>query len=80
LSSGRYLFNVSFDTFVQDAIINNSFQILPIEPRHTSALIGLAPHHKDPFDRLIIAQAIVEGLPIVSGDAKFDAYPIARVW
>jgi PIN domain nuclease of toxin-antitoxin system len=37
-------------------------------------------HHRDPFDRLIIAQAIVEGLQIVGIDAAFDSYPIQRLW
>jgi len=37
-------------------------------------------HHKDPFDRLIIAQSTVENLPIVSSDATFDSYGIERVW
>jgi len=55
LSGGGYLFNVSFETFIQEAIVNNSFEVLPVEPKHASALIGLTHHHKDPFDRLIIA-------------------------
>jgi len=37
-------------------------------------------HHKDPFDRLIIAQAMVEGISLVSSDGAFDAYPIQRIW
>jgi len=40
----------------------------------------LEPHHRDPFDRLLIARAICEGLPIVSGDASFDKYAIGRHW
>jgi len=37
-------------------------------------------HHKDPFDRLLIAQSMVEDFPIVSADAAFDAYPVKRLW
>jgi PIN domain nuclease of toxin-antitoxin system len=37
-------------------------------------------HHKDPFDRMIIAQAMVEGVPVVSADAAFDSYPVTRLW
>jgi PIN domain nuclease of toxin-antitoxin system len=37
-------------------------------------------HHKDPFDRLLIAQALVEAIPIVSVDAAFDAYGVTRLW
>jgi PIN domain nuclease of toxin-antitoxin system len=43
-------------------------------------VISLPFHHRDPFDRLLIAQALVEGLPIVSADPAFDAYPIQRRW
>jgi PIN domain nuclease of toxin-antitoxin system len=51
-----------------------------IEPVHAAEVSGLARHHGDPFDRLIIAQAIVEQLTIVSADEEFDAYPITRLW
>jgi PIN domain nuclease of toxin-antitoxin system len=66
--------------FVQESIVDNGFAILSIEPRHTAELVSLPYHHRDPFDRLLIAQAIVEGMPIISGDPALDAYPIRRVW
>jgi PIN domain nuclease of toxin-antitoxin system len=65
---------------VDRAIRQNGFLILPIEPRHTAALINLPFHHRDPFDRLIVAQAMVESLVLVSADAVLDAYPIQRLW
>ncbi|MEQ8847116.1 PIN domain-containing protein [Botrimarina sp.] len=43
-------------------------------------LPSLPHHHGDPFDRLLIAQAMAEGLPIVSRDKAFDAYGVARIW
>ncbi len=58
----------------------NDFHVLPIEPRHTAILTTLPFHHRDPFDRLLIAQAIVEEIPIVSMDAIVDAYPVNRMW
>lgn len=58
----------------------NDFHILPIEPKHTVVLTTLPFHHRDPFDRLLIAQAMVEDIPIVSIDPAFDAYPIIRLW
>jgi PIN domain nuclease of toxin-antitoxin system len=72
----------SFPDFMQHAILDNGFAFLPIEPRHAAALIGLPqlPTHKDPFDRMFISQAIVEGMPIVSADSALDAYPITRLW
>lgn len=51
-------------------------QILPIELKHVLALSTLPSHHKDPFDRLLIAQAIVEEAMLVSADSKLSAYPI----
>ena len=56
------------------------FRILPILPDHTARLIGLANHHNDPFDRLLAAQALAEGVSIVSGDSLFDRYGAPRLW
>jgi len=53
---------------------------LHIEPRHTARLTALPFHHKDPFDRLLVAQAAVENIPIISNDATLDAYGIVRLW
>jgi PIN domain nuclease of toxin-antitoxin system len=80
LSIQKYTLLVSYNEFIQEAVFDNGFEILPIEPRHTAALISLTFHHKDPFDRMLIAQATVEGIPIVSVDSKFDPYPITRLW
>jgi len=65
---------------MQKGIEGNGFVILPIEPKHTAALTNLAFHHRDPFDRLIIAQAMVEQIAIVGRDSDFDAYPVTRIW
>src|SRR5438128_9594400 len=51
-----------YDDFRDRGIAGNDFEILPIEPRHTSILTTLPLHHKDPFDRLLVAQALVEGV------------------
>jgi PIN domain nuclease of toxin-antitoxin system len=56
------------------------FRILPIEIKHTAALTTLPFHHRDPFDRLLVAQAIVEQIPLVSNDPALDAYPVRRLW
>ncbi len=52
----------------------NNLQILPIELRHIYALSALPMHHRDPFDRLLLAQSNVETMPILSADAVFDRY------
>jgi PIN domain nuclease of toxin-antitoxin system len=53
---------------------------LPISLAHLDTVSTLPFHHRDPFDRLLIAQAMVEGVPIVSMDTAFDAYQISRRW
>jgi len=80
ISIGKYALNEPYETFIDRAIRQNGFLILPIEPRHTALLINMPFHHRDPFDRLIIAQAIVEGLAIVSADPVFDDYLVQRLW
>jgi PIN domain nuclease of toxin-antitoxin system len=66
--------------FLEREITANQFHILHLEPRHVAPLTTLPFHHRDPFDRLIIAQAMVEQIPVVSVDAAFDAYPVKRLW
>ena len=55
-------------------------QLLPCELGHFDLIEHLPFHHKDPFDRLLIAQAQVEGLTIVGVDAAFDSYGVNRLW
>ena len=69
-----------YEQFVDKAICDNGFVILPIMPKHTAVLTTLPFPHRDPFDRLLIAQAVVEQIPIVTNDPDFDAYPIQRLW
>jgi PIN domain nuclease of toxin-antitoxin system len=80
VSLGKYRLNASYELFMHRGIEGNGFEILPIEPRHTVVLTTLPFHHRDPFDRLLIAQAIAEQIPIISNDPAFDAYPITRLW
>ena len=61
-------------------IVGNDFAILPIEPKHTSLLTTLPLCHKDPFDRLLVAQARIENMTIVSADDALDAYGVQRAW
>lgn len=65
---------------MEKGIGENGFVVLLIEPKHTAILTTLPFHHRDPFDRLIIAQAMVEDATVISGNAAFDAYPIIRLW
>ena len=56
------------------------FTILPIKVDHAAVLTTLPLHHRDPFDRLLIAQTMVEAMRIVSIDSVLDAYPVTRLW
>lgn len=58
----------------------NALQILPVQLAHTLALNDLPAHHKDPFDRLLIAQARHEDWEVVSADPEFKAYPVRVIW
>lgn len=80
MKTGKLTLRESFVEFVQHAVFDNGFGILPIEPRQTALVSQLPFHHKDPFDRLLIAQALSEGVPLVSADAAADAYGVVRLW
>jgi PIN domain nuclease of toxin-antitoxin system len=58
----------------------NGFDLLAIELRHATHVEHLPEHHKDPFDRLLAAQSLLEGMPMVSVDVQLDAYGISRLW
>jgi PIN domain nuclease of toxin-antitoxin system len=55
-------------------------ELLPVTARHADLVGSLPPHHRDPFDRLLVAQATIEALPLVSDDAKLRRYDIEVVW
>lgn len=77
---GKLDLRSSYDDFMHRGIVGNDFAILPIEPKHTSLLTTLPLYHKDPFDRLLVAQASIENIPIVSADDALDAYGVQRAW
>jgi PIN domain nuclease of toxin-antitoxin system len=54
--------------------------LLPLELAHIWTLGSLPPHHRDPFDRMLIAQSIASQMPILSVDSAFDSYSIQRLW
>jgi PIN domain nuclease of toxin-antitoxin system len=70
----------SLETFVEKHIIENDIHLLNIELEHVYPLVKLPFHHRDPFDRLIVSQAIYEKMPIISSDKNFDLYSVKRIW
>ncbi|WP_327084605.1 type II toxin-antitoxin system VapC family toxin [Nostoc sp. PCC 7524] len=79
-SLGKLRFNLPLEMFITQQLNNNDFNVLDIKISHISVISQLPLHHRDPFDRMLIAQAIAENLPILSADTIFDAYPIQRLW
>jgi PIN domain nuclease of toxin-antitoxin system len=64
---------------INKALADLGAAVFPINLDYAERLLALPFHHRDPFDRLIIAQALVEDIPVVSTDAFFDAYGIRRI-
>ncbi|MEA5604415.1 type II toxin-antitoxin system VapC family toxin [Nostoc sp. UHCC 0252] len=77
---GKLSFNQPFEIFIIQQLNLNDFRLLDIKISHVTVVATLPLHHRDPFDRILIAQSIVENIPLLSADKIFDAYPVRRVW
>jgi PIN domain nuclease of toxin-antitoxin system len=66
--------------WMEQAITGLGAPVLPITVEHVDVQAGLPHHHRDPFDRLLVAQALIENIPVVSADAQLDSYGINRLW
>lgn len=80
VSIGKLGLGGPYEQFIPQELKRQKMVVLPIEVAHLSVVSQLPLHHRDPFDRLIIAQALTEGMPIISVDEVFDAYGVQRVW
>ena len=80
LSLGKLTLEMPTEVLMIQQLTRNDIDVLPITVAHLVIVSTLPLHHRDPFDRLLIAQAIVEQIPIVSADPMFDAYPVQRLW
>jgi PIN domain nuclease of toxin-antitoxin system len=76
----EYALPEPFEVSMDREITINDFHILHSELKHIAILTTMPFHHRDPFDRLLIAQATIEQIPIVSNDTAFDPYPVTRLW
>jgi PIN domain nuclease of toxin-antitoxin system len=79
VSLGKLSISGNIATLI-DKSLSNGFEILPIEREHLITLSTLDFTHRDPFDRLIIAQALTENMSIISSDSIFQQYPINLIW
>ena len=71
---------MSYTEFLNDCVDTRELELLDIRSTHLDTYVKLPLHHRDPFDRLLIAQAQVEGLPLLSSDCRFSDYDIETIW
>ena len=80
LSLGKLHLPGAIERFIPEQLAANAFRQLTIDFRHVARVATLPFHHRDPFDRLLAAQAIVERCSIVSADPMFRKYGVKRIW
>ncbi len=80
LSLGKLRLPRAIERFVPEQLAANAFQQLAIDFRHVTRVAALPFHHRDPFDRLLAAQALEERCAIVSADPIFRRYGVKRIW
>jgi PIN domain nuclease of toxin-antitoxin system len=79
-SLGRLPLSLPYRQWMDKAIADLVLVVLPITLDHAERQAILPWHHRDPFDRLLVAQAQVEGVPLVSADTTLDPYGVTRIW
>lgn len=77
---GKLRIDVPMSDLIQAGAVENGFALLAIEPEHAIGVSTLERHHGDPFDRMLIVQAVYEDMAIVGADQQFDAYGVRRIW
>lgn len=77
---GRLKLSVPYRRWMEQAVVDLGAEILPINIQYADVQASLPLHHRDPFDRLIVAQSQAEQIAVVSNDAVLDLYGIQRVW
>lgn len=77
---GKLALSLPYRPWLEKAIVDLQLTILPVTVEDAEHLIRLPKHHKDPFDRFLIAQALVEGVGIVCADTIFDRYGAIHLW
>ncbi|HSM91504.1 MAG TPA: type II toxin-antitoxin system VapC family toxin [Anaeromyxobacteraceae bacterium] len=80
VSIGKLSLGSDVRRFLPEQLAANGFEALPVSVAHATRVAALPFHHRDPFDRLLAAQALEERVPIVSADAIFRRYGVRRIW
>ncbi len=79
-SLGKLTLPQRADLFVTEQLRINRFQLLPLELRHAGRVATLPFHHRDPFDRILIAQALEDALQLATADPVMKEYGVSTVW
>jgi PIN domain nuclease of toxin-antitoxin system len=77
---GKLTLSRLYRDWMNQALADLGATVLPITVEYAAVQAGLPDHHRDPFDRLLVAQALVDGLAIVNADADLDPYGVTRIW
>jgi PIN domain nuclease of toxin-antitoxin system len=80
VSIGKLRIAQPLEVFIPNQLSQNSISALSISVEHATHVASMEHHHRDPFDRMLVAQATVEQMPVISKDAALDAYGITRLW
>ena len=80
LQLGKLRLDISLPEMLRDLQNKNDLKFLFISLEHIYSLENLPPIHRDPFDRMLIAQSMAEKMPIISIDSAFDGYDVQRLW
>lgn len=80
VGNGRLQLGGDLATVVRDQVSGNGIEILPVTAEHALAVQSLPPIHRDPFDRMLVAQAIVENAVLISCDPNLAKYPVTVFW
>ena len=80
VGQGKIALSMPFRQWMEKAITDLKLGVLPLTVEYAERLTTLPAHHKDPFDRLIIAQAMIDGISVIGTDAAFDTYGVTRIW
>lgn len=77
---GRLEISEDLERFVADQLSRNAVEALPIHLSHALNVHKLSDHHRDPFDRILVSQALLEGIPLLSADPEIPRYPVEVIW
>jgi PIN domain nuclease of toxin-antitoxin system len=77
---GKLTLSLPFRQWMDRVVVDLGLSVLPITAEYADRQSTLPHHHRDPFDRLLIAQSLTDSIPVVTADSVFDSYGIVRIW